>query len=806
MLAVVPNWLLRIAGVPAGDAVVRDARFAFEGLDTGTALLIAAVCGAGAAWLYLRGPGDLSRTKRIALAALRALFMAGVLLVLTRPVLQLTRDEPARATLLALVDTSASMDLADPRANPADLARAAIATGDLAPGPADRAVPADRAAGLAAKTRRELLEAASANGQIDLWPRLLEDNDLLLVPFDREATAARPATAADIQTQLAGLPRGGPASAIGDSLVGALDAAAGQPLAGVLLFTDGATNAGRPATAAIEAAQRRQLPVFVVASGVTAPRDLAIVSFTGPAVAFARELAPLQVRLRADDLTGKSTELVLKQGEKEILRREVAFDRDGETELTLDYTPEEAGDITLTAEVAALEGETTAANNRADAALHVIDRRIRVLIIEQEPRWEFRYLLDTLDRDRRVEVHAHMLDSGDPDLGREADSAFLPELPDARGILENVIVVLGDVDPARLGEERMRALVSLVRETGGGLVFLSGPRHGGINAFRGTPLEPLLPVEPAAGPVAPAYPTPAGLLLTAAGRSSPILRIAPNPVDNASLWQGFPGVRWTARTGPARPAAQVLLIDPAKKTTAGQPQPVLAIMPSGRGQVFYFGFGETWLWRSRVGEQHYLRIWGQVFLKLGVERLSGASDLVQLNTARPAYTLGDKIVVSGRIFEPDFRPLDAPQVKATLRIEPAGDDNPAPITREVVLNARPGRPGDFEAELTARTVGRYTLVTDRDPDASVTFNVDVTDLELSNPALNLDLLQQLAAATGGAVFREEDLARLPDAVAQHRPTTTVVRRIELAFNGWLLGALFLIASAEWLVRRVNRLK
>ncbi|MFH1497597.1 MAG: hypothetical protein ABII82_07200 [Verrucomicrobiota bacterium] len=806
MLAVVPNWLLKIAGVPADEAVVRDARFAFEGLDTGAALLIATAFAAGAAWLYLRGPGELSRTKRVALAALRTAFIAGVLLVLTRPVLQLTRDEPTRATLLALVDTSASMDLADPRANPADLARAAIATGDLPPGPVDRPVPAGRADDLAAQTRRQLLEAASANPQLDLWSNLLADTDLLLVPFDREAGPARPADASNVNQRLADLPRGGPASALGDSLVGALDAAAGQPLAGILLFTDGATNAGRPATAAIEAAQRRQLPIFAIASGVTAPRDLAIVSFNGPAVAFARELAPLQVRLRADDLAGRSTELVLLQGEREILRRDVAFDRDGETELTLDYTPDEAGEITLTAEVAALEGETTAANNRADAALRVIDRRIRVLVIEQEPRWEFRYLLDTLDRDRRVEVRAHMLDSGDPELGREPDSAFLPELPDARGLLENVIVVLGDIDPARLGDERMRALVSLVRDTGGGLAFLAGPRHGGINAFRGTPLEPLLPVEPAAGPVAPAHPDPAGLLLTSAGRASPILRIAPNPVDNASLWQTFPGVRWTARTGPARPAAQVLLVDPAKKTTAGQPQPVLAIMPSGRGQVFYFGFGETWLWRSRVGEQHYLRIWGQVFLKLGVERLSGASDLVQLNTARPAYTLGDKIVVSGRIFEPDFRPLEAPQVKATLRIEPAGDDNPPAITREVVLNARPGRPGDFETELIARTVGRYTLVTDRDPEASVTFTVDVNDLELANPALHLDLLRQLAEATGGEVFREEDLARLPDLVARQRPTATVVRRVELAFNAWLLGALFLIASAEWLVRRLNRLK
>lgn len=799
-----PSWLLRLAGVPSGESGVRDVRFGFEGIDTGLALVLLAALVAGSAWLYLRGPGELSRTKRLILVTLRAAFFACLLLLLARPVVQLTRDQPARATVLALVDTSASMDIADTRSAPADLARAAIAAGVLPPGPVDRAVPAAEQARLAALTRRQLVESASTDARLDLWPRLLDNTDLLLASFDREVSAPKPVAPADVLAQLRALPSGGPASALGDSLAQALEATAGQPLAGVIVFTDGANNAGRPAAAAIEAARRRQLPLFLVASGVTAPRDLAIVSFTGPAVAFARENAPLQIRLRADGFAGQSTELVVLEGEKEIARRPVTFDQGAEVELTIDHTPEKDGEITLSAELVPVSGETTEANNKADTVLRVIDRRIRVLIIEQAPRWEFRYLLDTLSRDRRVEVRAHMLDSGDPALGREPGSNFLPELPDARGLLENVIVILGDVDPARLGDERMKALVSLVRDTGGGLVFLSGPKHG-PNAFRGTPLEPLLPVVPIVGEPAATYPQPSGLVLTSQGRSSPILRVADNPIDNAALWQNFPGVRWTAQTGPARPAAEVLLVDPAKRA-GDRPQPALAIMPSGRGQVFYFGFGETWRWRSRVGEKHYLRVWGQVFLKLGVERLSGASDLVQLNTARPAYTLGDTVVVSGRIFQPDFTPLDAPQVKAALRIEPAGDSGAPSITQDVTLRSRPGRPGEYEAEFVARTVGRYSLVTERDPAAGVVFSVDIANLELANPALNLDLLRQLADATGGAVFREEDLASLPDAIAKNRPVATVIQRLEPAFTAWLLALLVLLASAEWAIRRLARLK
>lgn len=806
LVAAIPSWLLRLAGAPADDASVRDVWFGFDGLNPGWALLLAGVLTAACAWFYLRGPGDLSKRVRLGLVALRGLVIAGLLLLLTKPVLQLTRDEPTRGNLLALVDTSASQDIADPRAGP-DLARAAIATGVLPPGSVDRAPSASAAAELTKKTRRELVEAAFANPALDLGARIAAQADVLLAPFGTEAGPVKPVP--EGKTALAdairALPRGAGGTALGDSLAGALAATAGQPLTGVLLVTDGASNTGAPAAGAAEAALRRGLPVFVVATGVAAPRDLAIVSFTGPAIAFAREEAPLQVRLRAHGLAGKATEVVLRSGDAELKRETVAFDADGEIELSLANTPQTAGEIEFTVEAMPVEGETTTENNRAAATVRVIDRRIRVLIIEQQPRWEFRYLLDTLQRDRRVEVKAVMLD-GDPGLGSEPGSPFLKELPDAAGILENVIVVLGDVDPARLGKERMEALGRLVRETGGGLVFLAGPQHS-PGAYLGTPLEFLLPVTLNGSAASEPYPEPVGLLLTAAGRSSPLLKLADNSADSDAIWRGFPGARWTARTGPARPAAEVLLIDPTPaKRSAGQPQPVLALMPAGRGQVFYFGTGDTWRWRSRVGEKHYLRVWGQVFMKLGVERLAGASDLVQLNTPRPNYAPGDRVVVSGRIFDVSFQPLADAAVRGTVRIQPFGADDAPPIESEITFRARVGRPGEYEAELAADARGRYTVVTERDPKAAVVFAVDAIDVELRDPSLNLDGLEQLARATGGAVFREEDLQKLPEAVAARLPVTSVVRRIEPAFNAWLLGALILLASVEWLCRRLLRLK
>ncbi len=579
----------------------------------------------------------------------------------------------------------------------------------------------------------------------------------------------------------------------------------GRPLTSVLLISDGRNNAGTPLPAAAEVLRQRGLPLFVYAPGVEAQQDISIASFTGPTLAYAREEAVLTVRLDSTGLGGRRTQVVLKSGDEDIETQEVQLTDDSVTEITFNYVPEEAGEFTLTVTAQPLPGEATEVNNEASLALRVLDRRVKVLIIEREPRWDFRYLLDTLKRDRRVEVDAVMLE-GDATLGTHEDSRFLAKLPTPEELLQYVIVVLGDVDPASLSPAHMQALDQLARQTGGGLVFHAGPKYDPF-AYGNTVLADLLPVRvvPVKDP-ARRYPEPVSLVLTPQGRRSPLLRLASSSTESEAIWRSFPGVRWTAKTGPAKPTAEVLLVDPSEsKRIDGQPQPVLVQMPVGRGQVFYFGFDETWRWRSRVGEKYYLKIWGQVFLRLGLERLSGASDLVQLNTVRSTYTLGEDVLVAGRIFDADFQPLQASEVKGTLTIEPEGQAEAEPIERPLTLTARPDHPGSYEVEIPALMPGRYSVRTEQDPDAAVTFSVNVANLEMRDPAINLSGLEQLVKGNG-QLLREENLAGLPELIGETLPTAREVRTYEPAFHPLVYALLLLLPASEWVLRRLHNLK
>lgn len=75
-----------------------------------------------------------------------------------------------------------------------------------------------------------------------------------------------------------------------------------------------------------------------------------------------------------------------------------------------------------------------------------------------------------------------------------------PELvPDnVKDFLAYDCVVLSNIPRASLGDARMRALARYVRDYGGGLVVLGGPGSLGA-AYRGTPLEAMLPVTMGGG-------------------------------------------------------------------------------------------------------------------------------------------------------------------------------------------------------------------------------------------------------------------------------------------------------------------
>ncbi|MDF3056309.1 MAG: putative rane protein [Rariglobus sp.] len=807
------DWLRTLFYPGSASGGGSTTTISFEGLDPGWALLSWIVFALLLWWLHARLLTTTSRGKRVVITGLRLLFAAGLLFAATRPVLITTLVEKVRQKLIVLVDASASMDLADLRSSPEDRARALIASGKLSPdGGLSQTVPADAGR----PTRREVLKSLAANSRLNLWSQLNDRAELVFYSFGHDATENPPPAAGTDGVAVAKaffetLPAADQTTALGESLRQVLDRHRGEPLAGVFVMTDGASNRGLAPAEAASGARADGVPLFLYGVGVTEPRDVALASADAPRIAFLKERVTVRVRLTANGYENQPVIVSLRDPSAKgaaLAETTVTLPARGSVDTDLSFIPEKHGEQSLEVAARPLEGEASTGNNVSTVRIRVIDNRVRVFMIDQEPRWDWRYLLDFLQDDRRLALKCVLLD-GDPSLLKLPNTPFIAKLPDDRAALyDSDIILLGDVDPVRLGRERMQLIREWVDQAGGGLVFLAGPNHN-PRSYAGTPLEPLLPVVPFSGPAdqfAARHPEPVKLALTSAGARSPLLRLAEGERENSAAWKKFLGVRWTAKVSRARPGAEVLLVDPSPaRATPSGPGPVLARQRFGRGEVMYFGFNETYRWRSELGGKHYAKIWSQVFQALSLERLSGASKQVQLRVDRPEYQLGERVVISGRLYQADFKPLVADVVPARASFtSPASTADSPP--QEVMLRPVPEEAGGYRAEFSPAVPGHYKFFTLLDPSAVVEFDVVEPRLEQADAAMNLALLDATASAAGSRLLREENLFELPKLLETKGGSVTSLKRLELAYSPILLSLLILFACAEWLVRRLNRLK
>ncbi len=798
---------------PPGGSL--ESTIGYEGLSWGWAFFLFLVLGGVIWWLYRWGAAAFTKRQRWVLTGLRLALVAVFLCLLVKPVVLITLNEPVRERLLVLIDTTQSMEIPDQRESDEDLNRAAIAAGTIAP---DTKLSAPAPGGMEAwqnASRAEILRALAANDRLSLWPRLQKKADLDFFSFGRESgklgtigsSANGTITTAEAKTFFDALQFSADATALGDSLREALEENRGRPLVGILMLSDGANNTGTPPVEIADMAKQDGVPLYLYGIGIVGPKDIIVREVAGPRGAFVKERAEFAVKVRAPGFTGRPVKLLLKADGQVVDESMVTLAAEGESEFRLGFEPQEKGEVNIEASIEPLEGESSKDNNIAQTKVRVLDNQVRVLYLDQEPRWDFRYLLSTLQRDPRLAVSAVLFDGG-ADLADEPDSPFLKGFPaDRADFVSNEILILGDVDPDALGEENMKLIREWVGDLGGGLIFLTGPKN---NPFRyaGTPLEPLLPVK-----LIPDLTEeqrtersrePFPLKLTTMGEYSPLLRLADENLENRQIWNSFPGARWTARVAGAQPTAQVFLVDTnPDHATEGELMPVIAQQSYGQGAVMYFGFDETYRWRSRVGEKYYSKIWNQIIQNFSLDRQLGASTRTQIKADRPEYMVGDKVVISGKLFTSGFAPLKEATVPGTLRFSGMEAKE---RSEELRLIAVPDQPGSFQASFTAREAGTYHYSTLMDPKAVLQITVVPPRLEQTETAMDASLLEAMAGASGGRFLREENLNELPDLIATRGATVPTFKKRELFYSPWWMLVLVVLACTEWLLRRLWQLR
>ena len=187
-------------------------------------------------------------------------------------------------------------------------------------------------------------------------------------------------------------------------------------------------------------------------------------------------------------------------------------------------------------------------NKKISAPISIREEKLRVLIVESYPRWEYRYLRNALSRDPGVSCRACLFHPGLNKVGG-GNKDYIKEFPKGLDELsEYDVVFLGDVgqEQGQLTTEQCRLLKGLVEYQASGLVFMPG-LQGRENSLMQTELSELYPVVlDDSQPGGWGSRLPSHFELTELGRRSLLTKLADSQDENSEVWEGLPGFQWYA--------------------------------------------------------------------------------------------------------------------------------------------------------------------------------------------------------------------------------------------------------------------
>jgi uncharacterized membrane protein len=602
-----------------------------------------------------------------------------------------------------------------------------------------------------------------------------------------------------------------PSTRIGDSLKQLSEETSDLPIGAVVLLSDGDDNSGGISADAINALRARHIPVHTVGFGrehashdvelddaVIAPRALADSRLAARITLHQRGYAGSKINLTVRDVSTPQAKL--------LASRAITFGPDGNLQTeTLMFDIGGAGAKTLQIAAAPLAGEENTANNILTRVVNVGAEPRRILYIEGEPRWEYKFIRQAEEDDRMVQI-VSMVRTSENKIYRQGISdpkelaAGFPSRGEDLFTFQGLII--GSVEAAYFTPGQQELIHQFVDRRGGGLLLLGGQyslADGGWNATNLTDLFPTtLPtqagtfhreVDPKNGV------THTTATLARAGADSIITRLVDDPAANAEKWKKLPYLMDYEDPGVAKPGAEVLA---NMITPEGKPLPLLITENFGRGRTAIMATGGSWRWQmsSPLGDTAHDLFWQQL-LRWLVSDTPG-----HVAASVPSQMLLDNgaINITADVRDQQYNPARDAKVEAHI-LGPSG------VSALVEMSPVPDNPGQFQAAWSAPKPGAYlTEVTAQRADKELgrdvlTFQRMDGVAENFHTEQNRDLLERLATQTGGQYWKPADLGKLAGSIPFSEAGVTVRETKDLWDLPLVFLVLLLLRFSEWWLRR-----
>ena len=799
------------------------------------------------------------------------LLRSGMILALLWVVLPQTKlifERESWPDVVVMLDESRSMSVVDEFHDP----KVRAAAEDLKKAWAELAAPSIREADTDLRTAREQLAKAPAGEQpalreriaglearlLDLrtphrlnlikamlarrdarWLQTLVGQRQMRVHVYRAASVASPIATLDnpeacdaLLKELMEVRPTGDSSLLGNDVATVLKTFRGNSLNAIIMFTDGVNTAGEDWSGAARQAAKAGVPLHLIGVGDAAETpDLAITELRAEDTINLNDRLVMvaKVRSQGPGLPDSVPVIIseIREGKRvEIARETLRLDPTGKpAPVKFVHQPKEAGEKTFVIEVPAQAEEPDQTNNAVEHRVFVAEaRRLKVLMVEGYPRYDYRYVKSLFEREsdavkgnKAVELEV-FLASAQADAPKQ-DRTLIGRFPSSEELKKYDLVILGDVDFMSFpkGEQAVDSLAKFVRDTGGGLLMLAG-EQANPHSYRDTPLNDIMPVvcdgpppEPAEASIRESYRP----KLTTAGQTHPLFRFSTEEVDNAEIWNRLSPLFWYSKGYRRKLSAEALAVHPdrpaeaaAGQTSRDENHPLVLQQFVGSGRVMFVGFDDTWRWRLLQDEPRFNQFWMQAIRTLARGRVGR----IEVRTDRKTYRRDEPMRVSVRY--PDEIPAPASPVKVSLsRVPPSRPGAPAVEieSQTLELALKEGTRGTYETILTRTPEGDYNFALGDVPNGTIRPKAEARVYpppgELDRVRLEEADLRRAGRESGGKYYGLDEAEAIPDELPGGA-------RVALDQPGppWLiwnheviLGMLIALWTAEWLMRKRWRL-
>jgi uncharacterized membrane protein len=480
--------------------------------------------------------------------------------------------------------------------------------------------------------------------------------------------------------------------------------------------------------------------------------------------------------------------------------------------------------------------EATLANNSRLAAVDRGRGPYRVLYVCGRPNWEYKFLRRAVEEDDQVQLVGMLriarrepkfdfrsrsgervnplfrgFDPKDKEqveqydqpvivrLGTEDEAELRDGFPkSAEELYRYQAIVLDDLEAEFFTQDQMQLIKDFVRRRGGGLLMLGGQESFKNGKFDRTPIGDLLPVYLDEAPAAPAdarY----MLSLTREGWLEPWVRLRGEETAERQRLRAMSKFHTLNRVRGVKPGATVLVTAAADDE---RPVPALVEQRFGQGRVGALLLGDLWRWglrRPSTADQDLEKAWRQTVRWLVGDVPKRVGVTVKRDASEDA--LGAPVTLAVEARDAAYEPLENATV--ALRVT-APDGNPLDLTAE----ASDQQAGSYVASYVPRQAGAYRV------EATVTAadGSEVGRLQTgwtSDPAAdefralrpNRELLESIAARTGGEVVAAENLERFVARLPTRAAPITEPYVSPFWHQPWVFLLAIACLTAEWGLRR-----